>query len=411
MRMWSRALVVGMLCAACATGNGVGADGGPTDAAPPPIDGHPLDALPPPSAITDISPGMVVVSHGKSTQVTVTLDRPAVNDGAHVMLSSPDDPTGAVVTFPAEVVVGPGQSTAAFTVMSVAQGGPIDLRATYGGTHVDASVVVVPAIAGLSPPMSNVVVGTGDVHTLSLDAVTAVDVTVTLASSSSAVANAPAMVTVPAGSSSATFAITGASLGVATVTASIGTDNVSTTARVVGLYLSEIFYDPTGTDSTWEWIELWNGSAVSIDATGVRVQEAVTAGAYVDTLTLAGSVMPGQCVVVGGPMTGPTNFTAAGFTFFLAQDFSPDLGNAGTLATDPADGLQLVAAGGGVIDNVIYGRNNNDMITDETGAIPAVPDGPDVPTAHSLERTAPGLGGPWIDQAAPNPGTCTAISM
>ena len=50
------------------------------------------------------------------------------------------------------------------------------------------------------------------------------------------------------------------------------------------------------------------------------------------------------------------------------------------------------------------------MITDEDGNAPAPDVGPALAN-QTIERTAPGLGGPWQVQTMPSPGDCTPISQ
>lgn len=409
-------------CATGASGTTPGDDDAQTgdDASPgddgsaPTSDAGPPDAQLAPSAISMLTPSSLVLPRGASAAVTVELDQPALGGGAVVLLASPDDPGGAVVAIPTQVTVPAGQSSASFTVMAMGQGGPIDIHATFEASEVTSSVQVVPALVSLTPGNADVVVGTTVTYTVTLEGPAAALVVVNLSSSSTAVATTPPTVPIPMGASSATFGVTGVALGgPVAVTAAIGPASVSASARVVGLYLSEALYDVSGTDTTKEWVELWNGAPVAIDITGMKLGVANTAGAYVDALTLAGSVAPGQCIVVGGPLVGAaaSNFTPEGFAYFVTGDFNPDLGNAGSVAADPGDGLSLVTATGDVVDNVLYGRNNNDLITDENGAAPGMCDVTDVATGHSIERTAPGLAGPWVDQVAPTPGNCTPVSL
>jgi len=109
----------------------------------------------------------------------------------------------------------------------------------------------------------------------------------------------------------------------------------------------------------------------------------------------------GACVVVGGPDTNGLDFT-----YFVEQDFDPDIGNAGSSGSDPADGLQIVDLDGHVLDNVIYGRNNGSGITDEDGETPA-PDVGDAAPDKTIERNS-SLG--WVVDVTPNPEDCAAIS-
>jgi hypothetical protein len=249
--------------------------------------------------------------------------------------------------------------------------------------------------------------------TVTLEAAPAVDVTVTLKSGDTSIAGVPATVVVPTGSATATFKATATSkLGIAATTASLGNASKSTNVRVMGVLLSEILYDVTGSDGGWEWIELFNATGVPLDTTGLRIQVANTAGAYLDALTLPAGTIPSKgCIVVGGPSTGATNFTtAAGFSFFYGAAFNPNLGNAGSTSTDPGDGIQLVTASGGVIDNVLYGANNSDHLTNLDGTAPSAMDVGRAATGKSLERTVPDVHGTWIIESAPNPGDCSAIN-
>jgi hypothetical protein len=346
--------------------------------------------------------------------LTVTLDQPALAGGAVVQLES-DDPGGTTFTIPSQVTIPEGEIEASFAVSSVAVGGPFDVRATFGTSVQTSSVLVVPALISVGPQASgDVVYGTTGTFIVTLEANAQTAVDVDLSTTGGGPVTIPNTVTIPANSSSATFPVTGAALGgPATINASIGSVTVSTSARVVGLYFSEILYDVTGTDTMKEWIELYNASPLGIDVTGFRVQVANTMGPYGDAMVLSGIVPVGGCVVVGGPLVGAaaSNHTPEGFVYFVSADFSPDLGNAGSATGDPGDGLNLVTTSGNVIDNVLYGRNNNDAITDENGVAPVVTDVGDAPASQTIERTSPGLGGPWAIQPVPTPADCTPISM
>ncbi len=391
-----------------------GADDAPSfDAEPIVPDADPPDAGLPPSAVVSLAPGTLAITRGADGTLTVTLDREALVGGQVVTLES-DDPGGAVFTIPASVTVPAGEISASFMVSSVAVGGPVDVRASLGASVQAASVVVVPALIGVGPTgSSDITIGTSGTYAVTLEAASTAPVTVSLMTSPPGIADVPPTVTIPMGGAQASFPVTGTALGgPVLLTATVGTASVQSTARVLGLYMSEVLYDVAGGDTTWEWIELYNASPVAIDVAGMKVRTAVSSiDGYVDTLTLAGSIPSGNCAVVGGPMVGPTNFTSATFVFFFAGDFSTDLGNAGSAAGDPGDGLSIVTAGGDVIDNVIYGRNNNDMFTDENGVGTTPPAVGDAPSGQSIERTGPGLEGPWIIQVAPNPGDCTAVAM
>jgi hypothetical protein len=259
-------------------------------------------------------------------------------------------------------------------------------------------VRVVPAVAQVSPAAAGLAIGTGGQYTITLEAAAPVAMDVALSSASPAVVAVPASATVPMGATQVSFAATGMALGgPVAISAAMGGQAQSANARVLGLFLSEVHYNPAGTDTGLEWIELYNAAPVDIVVTGMKIDSA-TAATYTTSLTLAGTVPAGGCVVVGGPNT-------AAVSFFQAMDFAPDLGN----VTTGADGINLVTAGGAIVDNVIYGGANSQMTTDENGAVPANADVGDA-GGGSIERTAPGLAGPWAVQVTPSPGNCTPIS-
>jgi hypothetical protein len=419
------ALTVAGACAlgACATGGEGDPDGAAGPDAPPAIDappgaadGGPDGAGGMPTAIVEVSPQVVTLARGATAEVTVTLDAPAAAGGAEVTLDAPSDPGMAVVGFPPALTIPEGAAEASFTVTAIGAGGPLDVRASFRGTVDWSSVRVIPALVSLSPPATDVVAGATVTYTVMLEGPVDATAAIALESSAPAVLSVPASVNVGGGASSATFGATASATlgGPITIAASVGIGGgVTATARVVGVYMSEVFYDVSGTDDMKEWIELWNGAPVAIDLAGMRVQVDNNGSGYDDVLTLAGTLTPGQCAVLGGPMSGAAamNFTPDGFVYLVAGDFSTDLGNAGSATGDPGDGLSLVTASGAVVDNVIYGRDNADLILDENGVAPAAPDVGDAPAAQSIERTAPGLAGPWTIQIAPNPGNCTPVSM
>jgi hypothetical protein len=370
------------------------------------------DAPPPPTLHVSAVTGPGQIAHNGTATYTVTLDAAAAAGGQVVMLDSTDT-TGSTIGVPSSVTVGAGTTSATFAVSGLAIGGPFDVRAHVGASQQQTTVRVVPALVSIGPAVVNVLAGTmGDV-TITLEAAPAVDVTVTLKSGDVSVATLPATVVIPTGSASASVKVTGTDkLGVVQATAQLASASKTMNVRVYAVLLSEILYDVSGADDGWEWIELFNASSDPIDTTGMKIQIANTAGPYVDSFTLPAKTIPAKgCVVIGGPSTGATNYTtASGFQFYLAQAFAPNLGNAGSTSTDPGDGIQLLGAGGGIIDNVIYGANNGDHLTDEDGAVPTATDVGRAATGKTLERTVPGVNGTWIIESAPNPGDCSAIN-
>jgi hypothetical protein len=359
---------------------------------------------PPPAAgasVALIAPEAVVVARGHATTVSVILDRAAGDDGEAVVLSHDG---GADVIMPNHVVVPPGLTSAMFELSGVTVGGPYTITAALGSAKT-ASVRVLPAMTGLASSAGEVVVGGAGLYTVALEAAAPVAVDVVLASAAAGDVGVPAKVTVPAGQTAASFAVNGLHLsGPVAITASFGGQSVSAPVRVGGVFLSEILYDVASDDDQKEWIELYNASTVPVDLAGLVVESAnmMLQDPYKPSLALSGTLPAGGCAVVGGPAG------ANGFTYLFAGDFEPDLGN---VSNGNADGIQLVTAAGGVLDNVLYGATNADGLTDEDGAVPATPDVGDVPApGQSIERTAPGLAGAWQIQATPSPGNCSPIA-
>lgn len=411
---------LGLLClsalvaVACATGAARDRDGGelPDDDGAPGDDGSGGRPDVPEgggaSSIASFMPASLTVPRGGMGTLTVTLDAPAGAGGVAVALDSDDD-SGAVLTLPSSLVVAEGTMTGTVTIEGVGVGGPIDVRATFGSSSETSSVRVVPPLGGLTGPTSELVVGAAGVYTVSLETATPEAVAVTITSTEPSIATVPAAVTVPAGASTASFNVTGAGLGKTTVVAHVGDATASAPVKVGGVVLSEVLYDLSGDDEQKEWVELYNRAAVAVDLTGVRIQiNNGSTGGYVDSLILSGPIGAGGCVVVGGPLAGPTagNYTPAGFTYKVAGDFTPSLGNAGSTSTEAGDAVALVTSAGTMVDVVLYGNNNGDGITNADGVAFTVPHVGDVAPGRSIERIGPLPGSTWREQVTPVPGTC-----
>ena len=209
--------------------------------------------------------------------------------------------------------------------------------------------------------------------------------------------------------SGASVSTTTLSVGSHTISASVtdsggaaGSDSISLTVTApvsLGLILSEVFYDASGTDDGLEWVELFNAGSTTVDLSGYSLGNGGTS--YTTSLVqLSGSVAPGQIFVVGGPTSNSTNYDPS---LDQSVNFNPDFQNSGTTA----DGVALfnVAAaqvnGSTVpIDAVIYGGSNGNGLIDETGAASA-PEVGDAPSGSSIERVD--LAGSWQVQSAPTP--------
>jgi len=175
------------------------------------------------------------------------------------------------------------------------------------------------------------------------------------------------------------------------------------TVRQGSLILTEVMYDPVGSDSHLEWFELYNTTEASISLDNLCVGNG--GSDYTSSLiSLSGTVAPGETYVVGGPTSSADN---ASPTFDQVVDFYPDLQNSGSTA----DGLALfnahcaqVTSSTVPIDAVVYGGSNSNGLLDETGSASA-PDVGDAPEGASIERVD--IEGTWQVQYAPTPSSFT----
>ena len=163
--------------------------------------------------------------------------------------------------------------------------------------------------------------------------------------------------------------------------------------------LSEVFYDATGADDGFEWIELHNESSAPIELGGFSIGWGGTT--YLSgAVALSGIVAAGDYFVVGGPESTLDN---ASPVLDLAVDLESDLQNSGTIA----DGVALfdipieeLTPETVPLSAVLYGGENSSGLLDESG-LPGAVDVADAPGGSSIER---GLDGVWRVQEIPTPG-------
>jgi hypothetical protein len=149
------------------------------------------------------------VTAGIPSQGTVTLSSMAPAGGAMVNLSSGN---ASIANVPTSVTVPAGQTSATFTVTTaaVATTTSVVVSASYSGKTQTASVQVVPtALSALAVNPTTVQGGTGCIGTVTLTGpAPAGGLKVAIGSGSPTVVSMPASVTVAAGKTSASFAIT-----------------------------------------------------------------------------------------------------------------------------------------------------------------------------------------------------------
>jgi len=158
------------------------------------------------------------------------------------------------------------------------------------------------------------------------------------------------------------------------------------------LLISEVLYDPLGTEPNREWIEIYNNTSSPVELTDWTISDNMSTDVISPTVTIP----VGGCLVIAASeefYTSYPGFTGA-IVFVADGKIGNGLGNAG-------DRLIFKDSEGTVIDQMSYG-------TDTTVFNPACLD---VAEGHSLERSPANVdtdtAADWIDQEFPNPGSVT----
>jgi eight-cysteine-cluster-containing protein len=158
------------------------------------------------------------------------------------------------------------------------------------------------------------------------------------------------------------------------------------------LLISEVLYDPLGTEPNEEWIEIFNNASSPVELTDWTISDNMSTDVISPTVTIP----VGGCIVIAVSedfYASYPDFTGA-IVFIADGKIGNGLGNAG-------DRLILKDDEGTVIDQMSYG-------TDTTAFDPACLG---VAAGHSLERSPANVdtdtAEDWIDQEFPNPGAVT----
>jgi hypothetical protein len=162
------------------------------------------------------------------------------------------------------------------------------------------------------------------------------------------------------------------------------------------LLISEVLYDPLGTEPNEEWIEIYNNTASPMELIDWTINDNVSTDVISPTVTIP----VGGCLVIAASSedfsTNYPDFT--GDIVFVADGkIGNGLGNSG-------DRLILKDGEGMVVDQMSYG-------TDTTAFDPACLD---VEEGHSLERSPANedtnTAADWDEQPSPNPGEVTVTT-
>ncbi len=158
-------------------------------------------------ALSALSVSPTSVAGGNTSRGTVTLSAAAPSGGAVISLSD----NSSAASEPATVTVPGGSTSATFTITTtpVAISTPVTISASYGGVTKTATLTVTPpALSALSLNPTSVRGGSTSQGTVRLSGPAPNSGTVVSLSDNSSVASEPASVTIPGGSTSATFTIT-----------------------------------------------------------------------------------------------------------------------------------------------------------------------------------------------------------
>lgn len=165
------------------------------------------------------------------------------------------------------------------------------------------------------------------------------------------------------------------------------------------IVINEIFYDPIGSDTGNEWIELYNNGDTDIDLEGAIIQ--VAGAEYSDKFTFPHYILRAHRYV----LIGEQNVTEAIFTTNLVMQN----GDTGT------DGVRYVSPDGTYTDTVLYDSPNTSHLTDDDNAIGSS-FAPDVAAGCSLARIKDGYDTnnceeDFIEESNPTPGLPNRVQI
>jgi hypothetical protein len=265
-----------------------------------------------------------------------------------------------------------------------------------GGT--DAQPDSGPQVTSLTVAGKMIGSGQSTTVTLTLSApAPAPGLSMPIAVTDSSVLQSPGEVFINKGESSITFDVTGAR----PARASVQVGGAQASVLVTGLSLAELLYiDDYGATTSVQWVKIRNTTSVPIDLGKYSLGAGV--GSYTETRSqLTGTLAPGACAVIGGPVSR----TANGSPKYAQQvQFTPEVpwdGTGGGIAIFDATAAQLTPTTP-PLDTLVYGAGNPGGLLRPDGTV-ATPDAPDVWYAgDSLLKTPTG----WQDTYPTTPNRC-----
>jgi hypothetical protein len=127
-----------------------------------------------------------------------------------------------------------------------------------------------------------------------------------------------------------------------------------------GVVINEIYPNAPGSDSGYEWFELYNSGPDSVDLTAWTFERAI--GSYSERYVFEEVIIEsGQFLVVG-------EAEVVGADLTLADGGTLAMGN----ASSSCDAVRIVDGAGAVVDTLIYGPDNSDGFEEDDGFVPAL---------------------------------------
>jgi hypothetical protein len=183
-----------------------------------------------PVSLASLTLSRTTVTGGTSSSGTVTLNSPAPAGGAVINLSTN---SGSAQT-PTSITVAANATNATFTITTgaVASATVVTVSGTYNGTQSAVLTINPPSLLSLGLSPTSVVGGSSSSGTVTLTGPAPAGGALVTLSDNSTSAQTPASVTVTAGATTATFAVTTASVNAATIVAVSATYNGTRNANL-----------------------------------------------------------------------------------------------------------------------------------------------------------------------------------
>ena len=255
-------------------------------------------------------------------------------------------------------------------------------------------------LSALTPATPSVRAGQNIAFDVALAAPEATDVVLALQSSSAMDLTVPSSVTIRAGQLHASFIAQTRRPGSFEVTAGMDDAQVTAKVRVQGVVVSEVFYNLTSGGNNLQWIELANVADVPVSLAGYSI--GAGSNDYLRTRLALPMTIPARgCIVVGGPVSSPTNYYPL---FAMTADLDPNL----ELGLTQAAGIGLFATTNMTpstlpIDTVVYGAMNK-ALRGPDGQLASV--WPASAAGGSLKRVTDSV---WTKSSLPTPGVCEVL--